>query len=95
MIAMMTTKKKSKKARFVATGLRKNPEKINDLAALSDLYKKGAIKAIIDSTYGLKDIVEAHHYVSKGHNKGNVILIKIERGKLTLKFIDATLSNNE
>lgn len=71
---MMKTLFGSKKAKFVATGLRKTPIKIKDLKYLKELFDGGNIKPIIDKSYSLDQIVDAHLYVDKGHNKGNVIL---------------------
>lgn len=73
-IAMLMTKNKSKKSKFIATGLRKNDEKIADLNALKEMYLENKIKPVIDRVFTLEEIIEAHIYVEKGHNKGNVIL---------------------
>jgi NADPH:quinone reductase-like Zn-dependent oxidoreductase len=45
-----------------------------DLALLCELAAKGELRPVIDRTYALDDIVEAHRYVDNGHKRGNVVV---------------------
>ncbi|BCW68402.1 alcohol dehydrogenase [Arthrobacter sp. NicSoilB4] len=45
-----------------------------DLAALVRLAESGHYKAVIDRTYPLTEIVQAHRFVDTGRKKGNVIV---------------------
>ncbi len=46
----------------------------DDLAHIVSLAESGRYQAVIDRTYDLADIVEAHRYVDTGRKKGNVVL---------------------
>jgi NADPH:quinone reductase-like Zn-dependent oxidoreductase len=45
-----------------------------DLVLLGELATKGEIRPVIDRTYALDDIVDAHRYVDSGHKRGNVVI---------------------
>ncbi|AKV88209.1 hypothetical protein AKG07_16135 [Microbacterium sp. CGR1] len=45
-----------------------------DLAHLVSLADSGRFRAVIDRTFELADIVEAHRYVDTGRKRGNVVL---------------------
>ncbi len=72
---MWTSAFSKKKAKFAATGLRKDDELRDMFSDLVEIFKEGRLKTIIDRQYPLEKVAEAHTYIASGHKKGNVVII--------------------
>lgn len=69
------TNRLSPDGKFVTVGgYDVSKERASDLEELASYFDDGKFIAVIDRTYPLEDIVEAHHYVDTGHKKGNVVI---------------------
>lgn len=56
-------------------------ERKEELISITKLIASGEIQPVIDRTYPLEQIVEAHRYLDKGHKKGNVVITVYQEEK--------------
>ncbi|MBD3167128.1 zinc-binding dehydrogenase [bacterium] len=68
-----------KKAKIAFTGLRPVEAKTKDLLFLKSLLEKGAFTPVIDRSWPLAQLADAHRYVDRGHKRGSVV-IEIAKG---------------
>jgi NADPH:quinone reductase-like Zn-dependent oxidoreductase len=50
------------------------PERREDIELLAQIAAEGRFTPVIDRSYSLEQIAEAHRYVEAGHKKGNVVI---------------------
>ena len=65
----------NKRALFAAAGMEKPAVHREELAEILQLFAAGQFAPVMDRTYPLTDLVEAHRYVETGRKWGNVVVV--------------------
>jgi NADPH:quinone reductase-like Zn-dependent oxidoreductase len=63
-----------KRVVFSATGLKPVSDRLIFLKEVTKLFNEGRLKTVIDRSFQLEQMAEAHRYVEKGLERGNVIV---------------------
>lgn len=71
---LWTSKSKTKKVKFAATGLLPEPILRKMLEEVKVIMEEGHLKTFIDKRYPLEQTPLAHEYVDTGRKRGNVII---------------------
>lgn len=72
LLAML--RRRGKRGRFAATGLRPAADKAKDLALLNAWFEAAKLRTVIDRRYPLERIAAAHAYVETGRKVGSVVI---------------------
>lgn len=61
-----------RRAKFVTAGLRQSPD---TMVCVAGLYEAGHLRPVIDRSYPLDAVPEAHRYVDTNHKTGSVVIL--------------------
>ena len=65
----------SRKAKFAATGLKKDHELKDMLQKVLQVIQAGKLTMVMDRQFPLEKVADAHRYIATGHKKGNIAII--------------------
>lgn len=65
----------TKRAHFAAAGMERPSVHREELGEILALVAEGKFAPVMDRTYPLSDLVEAHRYVGTGRKRGNVVVV--------------------
>jgi len=71
---VMTGRSAGKRGRLATTGLRPADAQTRDLLLLNQFADAGVLRPVIDRTYPLEGIADAHRYVEAERKRGDVII---------------------
>jgi NADPH:quinone reductase-like Zn-dependent oxidoreductase len=63
-----------RKVKFSATGALPAKKRLAYLLEISVIMATGQLTSVIDRSYSLEELAQAHRYVEGGHKKGNVVV---------------------
>ena len=72
-----------RKVKSSSTGMLPAKERLDYFLELKEMLKTEKIKTVIDTSYPLSQMCDAHKYVEKGHKKGNVVIEIHQHDQLT------------
>ena len=72
---LITSRFGNRRAIYAATGLRSVPHRLANLEKLNALSESRKLRSVVDRSYRLDQMDEAHAFVEEGHKTGHVVVI--------------------